>query len=162
MSAIPCGRGWINCATTEWLDQWRWRGPPSDIYKIAVEEYRFQAQFNWSRTQYLLAFNAGILVAATAVASRPGHGAALVFLLGAVASGLSILAVRRQHDYYRAARDHLRRVEDVLRLADDQRLDTTSTMEGRPRRVSVNQVVYLILVSVVLFDFIGAAAIAFR
>jgi hypothetical protein len=30
--------------------------PPADLYRIAVEEYRFQAKYNWSRTQYLLAF----------------------------------------------------------------------------------------------------------
>jgi hypothetical protein len=63
--------------------------PPADIYKIAVDEYRFQAQYNWSRTQYLLAFNVGILAAATAVASQPGKSAALVFGLGAVAAVLS-------------------------------------------------------------------------
>lgn len=71
--------------------------PPVDLYRIAVEEYRFQAQFNWSRAQYLLAFNVGILAAATAVASRPGSGAALVFALGALAAVLSMLVVRVQH-----------------------------------------------------------------
>jgi hypothetical protein len=38
--------------------------PPIETYKIAVEEHRFQAQFNWSRTQYLLALNALVLVVA--------------------------------------------------------------------------------------------------
>jgi len=31
------------------------RLPPSDRLKLAVEEHRFQAQFKWSRSQYLLA-----------------------------------------------------------------------------------------------------------
>ncbi|MEJ7741251.1 MAG: hypothetical protein WKF73_01150 [Nocardioidaceae bacterium] len=52
-----------------------------------MEEYRFQAQYNWSRTQYLLGFNVAILVAGTVVAARPGRGAALVFLLGAIGCG---------------------------------------------------------------------------
>lgn len=73
--------------------------PPADIYRIAVDEYRFQAQFNWSRTQYLLAFNAGILVAASVVASHPGRGAALVFFLGAVTAALSQLVVRTQQRF---------------------------------------------------------------
>jgi len=33
---------------------------PVELYKNAIEEYRFQAKFNWSRTQYMLVFNTGI------------------------------------------------------------------------------------------------------
>jgi hypothetical protein len=77
----------------------------TDVYQIAVAEYRFQATFNWSRTQYLLAFNVGILAAASALGSIPGQGrgAGLVIALGAVAAVLSAILVRIQHGYYRAA-----------------------------------------------------------
>lgn len=136
--------------------------PPGELYKVAVEEYRFQAQFNWSRTQYLLALNAAILTAAAAVASRPGHSAALIFLLGMVASVLSAVVVRTQHDYYRAARDHLRRVEEELAIPHSQRLDTTSALGGRSRLVSVNQVVYLLLFSLAVADAVGFAIVAAR
>jgi hypothetical protein len=129
--------------------------PPADAYKIAIDEYRFQAQFNWSRTQYLLAFNAAILPAATAVASRPGRGAALVFLLGIAAAALSALVVRTQHDYYRAARDRMRRIEAGLAIPDEQRFDTTTTLGGRRRLVSVNQVVYLLLAAIAIADAVG-------
>jgi hypothetical protein len=98
--------------------------PAADIYKTAVEQYRFQAQFNWSRTQFLLTFNAAVLVAATVVASTSGHGA-LVFALGAVAALLTVAVLRNQHDYYRAARNHLRLIEDTLRLPPHVRLDAT-------------------------------------
>ncbi len=130
--------------------------PPTDLYKLAVEEYRFQAQFNWSRTQYLLAFNAAILTAAAAVASRPGRSAALVFLLGVVAAVLSVTVVRTQHDYYRAARDRMRRLEEALGVAPDQRTDTTSTLGGRRRTLSVNQVVYLLLVAMAIANAVGS------
>jgi hypothetical protein len=135
---------------------------PADIYKTAVDEYRFQAQYNWSRTQYLLAFNTAILAAATAVASRPGHGAAGVFGLGVIAAISSVLVVRTQHDYYRAARDHLRLVEHTLELREAYRLDTTSTMGRRSRLVSVNQVVYFLLGAIALGDLIGAVLIVSR
>lgn len=78
--------------------------PPFEVYRMAVDEYRFQAQYNWSRTQYLLGLNVAVLAAATAVAATPGKGAVLVFAFGVVASILSALDVRTQHDYYRAAR----------------------------------------------------------
>ena len=133
--------------------------PPADLYKVSVEEYRFQAQFNWSRTQYLLGFNAVILTAAAAVASRPGQSAALVFVLGAAASLLSMAVVRTQHDYYRAARDRMRRVEEALGIPEDRRIDTTATLGERPRTVSVNQVVYLLLASMAVADLVGFAII---
>lgn len=136
--------------------------PPAEIYKAAVEEYRFQAQFNWSRTQYMLVFNTAILAAASAIASRPGHGAALVYLLGVVACPLSFLVMRTQHSYYRAARDHLRRVEESIGIPADQRMDTTSTMRGAPRAASVTQLVYLLLGAVAVADLTGAVIIAFR
>jgi hypothetical protein len=136
--------------------------PPADVYKIAVEEYRFQAQYNWSRTQYLLAFNVGILAAATAVALQPGASAALVFGLGAIASLLSMSVVRVQHGYYRAARDHMKRIEDVVALPHDQRIDTTANLGGRRRRISVNQIVYLILTSVAVANLVGVLLITTR
>jgi hypothetical protein len=80
----------------------------------AVEEYRLQAQFNWSRTQYLQVFNAAVLTAASALIEHPAVGAALVFALGAVVSISSLFAIRTQHNYHRAARDRRRRVEDFV------------------------------------------------
>jgi hypothetical protein len=58
---------------------------------------------------------------------------------------MTMVVVRVQHGHYRAARDHMRRVEDDLGLDQRQRLDTTSTMGGRRRAVSVNDVAYLLL-----------------
>ncbi len=136
--------------------------PPADLYKIAVEEYRFQAQYNWSRTQYMLVFNTAILAAASAVASRPGRSAALVFLLGAFAACVSVLIVRTQHDYYRAARDRMRRVEAAVGIPPDQRTDSTSTLGGRRRTASVNQLVYLLLGALAIANGTGAALIALR
>ena len=119
--------------------------PPADLYKISVDEYRFQAQYNWSRTQYLLAFNAGILVVAIGLNSRPLLLATLAFALGFVASVLTMIVVKVQHGYYRAARDHMQRVEEDLGLDERQRLDTTATLGARSRTVSVNHVAYLLL-----------------
>lgn len=118
---------------------------PGEIYKIAVEEYRFQAQFNWSRTQYLLVFNAGILAVAIGLTSQPLLVGSLAFVLGLVASVMTILVVRVQHSYYRAARDHMKRIEAEVQIPMTQRLDTTSTLGGRQRKVSLNQLVYLLL-----------------
>lgn len=126
--------------------------PPIDLYRLAVEEYRFQAEFNWKRTQYLLAFNVAVLAAGTAVSGRFGAYAVPVFALGAAACVLAIMVVRQQRDYYRAARDRMARVEDLLKIAQAARVDTTSTLGKRDRLVSVTGLIYLLMGMVALAD----------
>jgi hypothetical protein len=72
------------------------------------------------------------------------------------------MVVGTQHDYCRAARDRMRRVETGLELPPEQRIDTTSTMGGRRRTVSVNQVVYLLLAFIAVADVIGIFLIILR
>lgn len=136
--------------------------PPIEIYKAAIEEYRFQAQFNWSRTQYLLAFNAAILAAAVGLAPSSGRGSVLVFLLGAVVSVMCQFVIVTQQTYYHAARDRMRRVEAAVGVPQDQRVDTTATLGGRERFISVNQVVRLVLATVTVGNVVGAIVIFAR
>jgi len=107
--------------------------PLTDLYKAAVEEYRFQAQFNWSRTQYLLVFNAAALAAASALIERSAIGSALVFGLGALAAVASIFAIKTQHGYYRSARDRMRRIEAFVNVPEELRTDTTTSIGGSRR-----------------------------
>lgn len=136
--------------------------PPIEIYKAAIEEYRFQAQFNWSRTQYLLAFNAAILAAAVGLGGSSGRGAVLVFALGAVVSVMCQFVIATQQDYYHAARDRMRRVEAAVGIPEDQRVDMTATLGGRKRLISVNQVVRLLLATVTVGNTVGAIVIFAR
>lgn len=138
------------------------RVPALEIYKAAIDEYRFQATYNWSRTQYMLVFNTGILAAAAAVASRPGHSAALIFGLGVVACVVSYFLIHTQQDYYRAARDRMRHVEENVGVPEDMRTNTTSTLGGRNRLVSVNQLVTLLLGALCIADIVGAAIVGLR
>jgi hypothetical protein len=131
--------------------------PPADIYKVAVEEYRFQAQFNWQRTQYLLVLNAGVLAAGAAVtanAKRPGI-ASVVFGFGILAAVLAVLAIRQQRDYYRAARNRMRRIEADYLIPPDHRTDTTTSLGGRTRFASVNQLVFMLFAGIAVADVAG-------
>jgi hypothetical protein len=129
--------------------------PPADLYRSAVEEYRFQTTFNWSRTQYLMAFNAGLLTAAVVTSQWSGVAAVAVYVLGVFSAALSIGVIRTQHGYYRAARDRMRRAEDLYGVPLAVRVDTTSRLGGRPRRVSVNELVQILLVAVIVANIIG-------
>ncbi len=102
-----------------------------ELYKGSVEEYRWQAVYNWSRTQWLLGFPAALLAAGTALGDKPA--AALVFALGAVAAALGALAVGTMHAYYRTARDRMRQLEDDLGVDVRHRTNTTTTLGGRRR-----------------------------
>ena len=93
-----------------------------DLYKVSVDEYRFQITLNWQRTQYYLALNAAFLAAGTgllqAVKGSLNVLVALVFVSGLVACIFSIFAGEVQHAYYRSARDAKARIEDRLGFGD--------------------------------------------
>ncbi|MCL2542309.1 MAG: hypothetical protein FWE71_07620 [Nocardioidaceae bacterium] len=127
---------------------------PAEIYRAAIEEYRFQAQFNWNRVQYLLAFNAAILAAAVALAAHSGSLAVLVFALGIVASVMTVLVHRIQHGYYQRTRDRVKRVEAKY-VPPDARTDTTPSLAGRSKRLNVTAVIYLLLASIAVADAMG-------
>ena len=129
--------------------------PPTDTYRIAIDEYRFQAQFNWSRTQYLLAFNAAILAAASGLYVPAGVISLLVFALGGVAALSSLRVVTTQHGYYRAARDRMRRVEERLSIPMYLRFDTTKGLGGKREGASVNFVIKFLLWSIAAADGVG-------
>lgn len=129
-----------------------------DLYKIAVDEYRFQAQFNWSRIQYWLAFNTAILAAGVALMASTRFSAA-VFLIGALAAGLSIRAAHVAHGYYRVTRDRVRRFELALELDEPLRFDTTPGFADQRRtRINVTMVNYLLLTAVGVADLVGVVA----
>jgi hypothetical protein len=136
--------------------------PPMELYKLAVEEYRFQAQFNWTRTQSLLVFNTAVLAAGTAVSARFGAFAVPVFALGIVACIVGVLVMRQQHDYYRAARDRMRRIEDREGLTADLRVDTTSTLGRRHRSISVTQLIYLLTAAIGVADAVAIGYVLTR
>lgn len=127
--------------------------PPIELYKLAVEEYRFQAEFNWKRTQYLLAFNAAILAAGLAVAGRFEGVAWPVFALGMVAALLASLVVRQQHTYYRATRKRLKRIEDLYQIPEP--VDTTATQGGRSRLYAVTTLIHVLLGAIAVADLVS-------
>jgi len=137
-----------------------------DLYRVAVDEYRFQATFNWSHAQYWMVFNSGILIAGTALLTAAEHSTypVVVFAVGAVASVLSMRAVQVAHSrYYRAARGRVKRFDDLLHLPADLRFDTTAGFTGRRRpRVNVAVVTYLLLTVLAVADIAGAVAALIR
>jgi hypothetical protein len=92
-----------------------------DLYKIAVDEYRFQVKLNWDRTAYHLTLNSGLLAIAVGllkVGSAPvvNFFVAGVFVIGLLASVIGIQTIRKGHRYYRHTVVKKTLLEDQLGL----------------------------------------------
>jgi hypothetical protein len=93
-----------------------------DLYKLAIDEYRFEVRLNWDRSMYYITFNTGIVAAGAGLLKFGENGivdlfVAGIFLLGCCSSIMGILAVRKGHAYYRRSVYKRTLIEDVLGLA---------------------------------------------
>lgn len=168
----PCGSASVGVVSATPAHRLPAPDPPEDqrattleLYRLAVDEYRFQAQFNWSRTQYWLVFNSGILAAGVALMAATGRAfPVLVFALGLAACGLSMQAIRVTHGYYRNARDRVRRFEAELAIPQHLRMDTTAGLRSPRQRIRVNAtaVTYLLLAALAVADAVGIVASVLR
>lgn len=103
----------------------------SEQYDRALDEYRFQVKLNWSRIQYLLALNVGIIsVGAGLLEVAAPFFVLMVFFMGAFVALLSLVVTSTQESYYRAARDLKGKLEDALSLGPHA-IRTTPGMGGR-------------------------------
>jgi hypothetical protein len=62
-----------------------------DLYRVAVEEYRFQVQLNWDRAKYLLGFNTAVIGVGTGLALAR-YGRCGQVRQGRVSAGRCVLA----------------------------------------------------------------------
>jgi hypothetical protein len=128
-------------------------------YRLAVEEYRFQVDLNWRRSEYFFVLNIGVLVAAASLLASqdlPRALVAFIFGLGALLACLSIFANNTQHGYYRSARELKQKLEDKLEL-EGLALQTTPGMGSTIERWGrVRTFLRIMLVAIALVDIVGA------
>ena len=96
------------------------------LYKIALEEYRFQVRLNCDRTAYHLTLNSGLVAIATGLlkfgsASPVNLAVAAVFFIGMCASAIGIKTIRKGHEYYRHPRRRFTKYDcpPCFRVGDD-------------------------------------------
>lgn len=131
-------------------------------YEISIDEYRFQVELNWKRSQYYFVLNAAILVAAvgllTSSADIADEVVGILFLLGAVVAGLALLANLTQNVYYRAARDQMNALAKRLRVEETSLKTTPGLGSGVKRLGKVTTFQLTMLGLIGLADLVGAAA----
>jgi hypothetical protein len=135
-----------------------------DLYKVAVEEYRFQVQLNWDRAKYFLGFNTAVIGVGTGLIKvGDSHQAAPlligIFVVGLVAAALSGCAVYLQHNYYRSTRDRMVSLDRQLSLQGGVVATTPGIRGERVGRLSrlgrVQNILYTLLVIIALVDILG-------
>jgi hypothetical protein len=94
-----------------------------DLYRIALEEYRFEVRLGWDRTTYFLILNSAILAAATGLLKLNNPPAvylfiALLFGLGCAISVIGAQAIGKNHEYYRRTVVKKTVIENLLGLND--------------------------------------------
>lgn len=147
------------------------QGRPDDeilwrLYAHAIDEYRFQVNLNWQRLQYFLGLNVAILSVGAGLL-RIGSGdqpepdntlPALIFVAGVGLSLASWYLVRRQQDYYRAARDRMTSIGTALEV---QHLGVATTAgartEAQPWWRKVRTVNEGVLLALAVLNAVGAA-----
>lgn len=108
-----------------------------DQYKVVIDEYRFQVDLNWKRSQYYFVLTAAILAASLGLfasnVSVPRLVLAVPFMIGLVVTLLAYAANLTQKGYYYAIRDKKRLLELRLGLGE-LAIQTTRGMGNRRMR----------------------------
>jgi len=126
---------------------------------VAVDEYRFQVELNWKRTQYYLVLNVGALGIATGILAEADTAAATLlagglYAVGATCCLLALAANASQKRYYQATRNHMKELAEDLGLGRYE-LRTTPGMGSTLRRFGkVTTFINVILVLIA----VGAAS----
>jgi len=113
--------GW-GALETRTVDQGKPRDELLELYKLALEDYRFQVQLNWGRSQYFLVLNLTVIGIATGIVQFAGGKIspllAGLYLAGFAFCVFSIAALQAQRKYYFAARKQKERFEEELGLGE--------------------------------------------
>lgn len=141
-----------------------------DLYKLAVDEYRFQVNLNWDRSKYFLAFNTAVIGVGTGLI-KVGRDVATpllvgIFAVGLAAAALSAIAVSLQHGYYRSTRDRMLAVAAKLEV---ESWGVASTPGARGERNTflarvgkVQNILHLLLLTAAVVDVIGMIYVLIR
>jgi len=137
-----------------------------DLYKVAVEEYRFQVQLNWDRAKYLLGFNTAVISVGAGLVKLSGKEAKFLliglFAIGFATSLLSLSAVYLQHNYYRSTRG---RMVSIARQLNIEEFAVASTPGVRGERktfiLKLGRVQYILYVLLTLTALVNIYAIIY-
>lgn len=127
-----------------------------ELYKIAVDEYRFQVNLNAQRSRDHFVLNSAIIASAVALLGQKANLlAGAVFVAGLLVAVMTGFAFHTQHNYYRETRTAKRLLESRLGIRDTVVTTTPSAGSRRRRLGSVTQFSYVMVVLLCLVNLSG-------
>jgi len=128
-----------------------------ELYKIAVDEYRFQVNLNAQRSRDYFVLNSAIIASAVALLGQKANIlAGSVFSVGFLVAVMTGLGFHTQHNYYRETQATKRQLESRLGIQDGVVKTTPSAGSLRRRIGSVTQFNYSIITLLCLVNILGA------
>lgn len=103
----------------------------AEIYRHAIEEYRFEVQISWERTKFYLGLNMALLAAVATllrIESDSWWPLIGISLVGVGASWLGVSTIRKGHEYYRRTILKKTLIEEALGL--NKRILSTHADQG--------------------------------
>lgn len=105
-----------------------------DLYKISVEEYRFQVKYNWDRNRFYLFLTASTVSVAAGLLKIPNaqqleYIITPLFLLGGIVAFIGFQTLRKGHEYYRRTVIKMSQLANKLQL--DSEIIPISTTQGQ-------------------------------
>lgn len=126
------------------------------LYKVAVDEYRFQVNLNAQRSRDYFVLNSAIIASAVALLGQKANLlAGAVFLAGLLVAVLTGFGFHTQHNYYRETRATKRLLETRLGIGETVVKTTPSTGSRRRRLGSVTRFNYVIVALLCLVNISG-------
>lgn len=94
-----------------------------DLYRIALDEYRFEVRLGWDRTTYFVVLNSAILTVATGLLKLDNPPVvygfiALLFLFGCGTALVGSMSITKAHEYYRRTVVKKTLIENYLGLTN--------------------------------------------
>lgn len=138
-------------------------GPPErselmQLYLATLEDYQFQVNLTWSRTQYCLTLNAALVSVAAGLIKLADEGVnvlvAGVFAVGVLASVFSVVALDTGRSYYLPVITRMKTLEAALSI-EKYGIRTTPEQGGSGRRISITKSLKGLFVGLAVIDAAG-------
>ncbi|MDJ0658662.1 MAG: hypothetical protein QNJ42_04145 [Crocosphaera sp.] len=96
-----------------------------DLYKISVEEYRFQVLYNWDRNRFYITLTAGVFTIGAGILRIPNlakyeYLLIPLFIIGSLISFVGLQTLRKGQEYYRATILKMSSLENQLGLTSEE------------------------------------------
>lgn len=117
------------------------------LYRIAIDEYRFEVKLNTDRMMHYVIFNSAIITVASGLlkietGSWLNLFVALVFAIGVCTSRLAIRSIRKGHEYYHRTIYKKTLIEELLGLTTPVRDSPEATLAigTTPGQAEINEI----------------------